>query len=86
MMSMPSTRFRVTFGGKSFPDYRPMSVVIPSQSEEVAREWATRQLEVWNLDPSGIKVEISMVKDNPPQEKVVESATSKPKARAKKKA
>jgi hypothetical protein len=64
---MPKTRFRITFGGKSFPEYRPASVTIPSQSEDVAREWAARQLEVWGLSIKEVKVEIALLKEDPPK-------------------
>jgi hypothetical protein len=60
-MAMPVTKFLVTFSGKSYPDYRPVSIVIPTQSKDEAKEWARKQLEIWNLDPLCIKVDVVFV-------------------------
>jgi hypothetical protein len=74
----PRTRFRVKFGGKSYPDYRPAAAVILSQSKKEAEQWAIRQLEVYGLDPSQVKVEISLVED-PPKAEATQPVEKKPK-------
>jgi hypothetical protein len=51
-------KFRVTFKGKEYPNWRTQSLVIIAPNEKRAEAWGEKQLEKWGLDNLDIQVEV----------------------------
>lgn len=58
-------RYRISFSGRNYPDYRPASVVMFSQDTATVDKWVEKQLATWQIDPKEVKY---VVKEEPKQE------------------
>lgn len=53
---MEIKHFRVEFSGKGFVNEYPCALNIIAPDIDRAREWGTRQLQAWHLNPKGIRI------------------------------
>jgi hypothetical protein len=58
------TKFRITFGGRHYPSYRPISVAMFARDAAEATAWAVKQMEAWGVaSPEKVKVDVREMKD-----------------------
>jgi hypothetical protein len=76
-------RFKIEFGGKSYPEYRPAVMKMRAPSEERAKEWAERQLKAWGIEASTVKVKIEAIAEDPSDDEVEKQAKKEAKKKKK---
>ena len=77
-------RFKIEFGGKTYPDYRPAVMKMRAPSEERAKEWAERQLMAWGIEASTVKVKIEAIGEDPSEDEAEKQAKKEAKKKKKK--
>jgi hypothetical protein len=61
-------RFKVDFSGKGFPEYRPTCCKFRAPDLERAKEWASKQIVIWGLDPKTVKAKVIEIPEDPKPE------------------
>lgn len=54
-------RFRIEFGGRNYPTYRPSAIVVNSTTPNDAKAIAEDMLLKWGIAPSDVKLKITEV-------------------------
>jgi hypothetical protein len=58
---MKKKRFRIEFGGRNYPTYRPSAIVVSSTTPNDAKAIAEDMLSKWGVMPADVKLKIMEV-------------------------